>query len=250
MSQLKKRIDRLGRAAPGSFGFARVAGQRERALLLGAVAGKASEATTHSGTGVDLLIARASSAAEAGDILAASPGGDSIRGAWMEALSEGDASALKDTADFVVSAPDTTAAAAVDSDRLGHVLEVTADADDSFLRSLGPLGLDALLVRAGGGSLTLTQQLAYVRIASFAGSPLLILTESAPTASELRVFRDSGAAAILVPASLPAPAFEEINAALRELPPRRTRQEGHEIALVPAASGDAHEHDDDDEDRL
>jgi hypothetical protein len=179
---------------------------------------------------------------------AGGPTGTAV-GVWLAHVDDAGGSALADAeCDFVVGTLDGTAATAVDTERMGQVLAGAGDVDDTTLRSLAPFGLDGLVVEHGPGAMSLAAQLQLVRLASFTSTPLLVtVAPDAPTA-ELRVLRDSGAVCVLLPAGTTVDAIRAMSDRLRALPPRKSRREGGDIALVPAmaSSGGHDDHEEDD----
>src|SRR5690606_31605752 len=122
--------------------------------------------------------------------------------------------------------------------------------DDTTLRALASLGLDALFVQHGGGDMSLAQQLQLVRLASFSGTPLIVTANAAASVDQLRVLRDSGCAAVVLSAGSSAADISTLGDRLREVPaPRKSKREGaRDIAIVPiGAAAGSHEHDDDDD---
>jgi hypothetical protein len=133
---------------------------------------------------------------------------------------------------------------------MGQVLVAESAMDDTTLRALAGLGLDALLVEHGKGAMSLADQLQLVRLASFASTPLLATVSPEASVAELRVLRDSGVACVLLAPGSSKAQIEGLSDRLRAVPARKPRREGGEMALVPsvAASGANHEEEDDDGD--
>jgi hypothetical protein len=243
MSQLRKKIERLQKREGPRMGFAHVAREQQPAMLLGVLASAPASARESLAAGSDFVIARVDNARGGVSFLQELAAEGACVGIWTTSLSLPDADTLLQAGcDFSVSSLTGTASAAVDPDRMGHVLEVPMDSlEDSLLRALGPLGLDGLLFQGEATGLSLAQQLDLVRLSAFSGTPLLVTLSSEPAPADLRTLRDSGCAAVI----LQEPSKQQITSALEALrsvpPPRRTRREGAEIAIVPAPT--AHEHD-------
>ncbi|MGK2965269.1 MAG: hypothetical protein ACSLFM_06645 [Tepidiformaceae bacterium] len=245
MSQLQKKIERIQRQEGPGIGFARITREKPRAMLLAAIAETAAEAQSALAGGADFVIVRAEDAASAASTVTDSVGEGACIGVLVESLDEAGAAALaKAGCDFAIAALESTAAAAVDTAVMGHVVDLpVAAADELILRGLAPLGLDALYVSNVPGSLTLAARLDYVRAASMTGTPLIVGVGGSPAVADLRVLRDSGVAAVVVPAGTPLAAIDE---ALRAVPaPAKARRSGRDLAIVPASGGHGHdEHDD------
>lgn len=237
MSILRKKIERVGRTDRPALGFRPVAAQKPRAMLLGTLArnGKEAKALAEAAPDVVLVppaeVMATAKALEAGACI----------GALTDALDVETAERIRaEGADFIVSAIAGTAAGAVDTDSGGFVPRVTGEEADTLLRTLGPTGADAIAVEAGAG-LSLAEQLALIRVGMMAGAPLLVLLTAAPSIRDLRVLRDAGAAVIVAPEGSSADQLRELGAALREVPPKKRRDEGGGAPMVPLA-GPAHSH--------
>lgn len=248
MSQLQKKIERIQRPEGPRLGFGPVSRDKARALLLGVVATGAAEARTALGAGADLVLVRGQAESVAAVLKEIAAEGACL-GALVDALDETGAAKLKEAGcDFVVAPANSTEAAAVDTGATGHVVHATLTEPEPFLRGLAPLGLDGLYVGELSASLSLAGQVDLVRTASLASTPLLVAVGPAATAAQLRVLRDSGVGAVLVPAGVDTAALDS---ALRAVPPpRAAHRGGRELALVPSLGGsghDEHDHEDDDD---
>ncbi len=256
MSRLQKAISRIQRREPArGIGFGAQSRDQPRAALLGVLAESGSAAKAAFDAGADVVVIRAASiAAAVADMKAAGdgPNGTAV-GVWLPQVDDAAGLALADGhCDFVVGTLEGTAATAVDTERMGQVLAIANDVDDTTLRSLAPFGLDALLVEHGPGAMSLAAQLQLVRVASFASTALLVTVAPDAPIAELRVLRDSGVVCVLLPAGTKPDAIKAMSDRLRAVPPKKSRREGGDIALVPSmavsAGHDDHEEDDPGED--
>jgi len=250
MSELQKRIARLGRRESNGIGFSATTREKPRQLLLGTLAGDAAAAKAAAEAGADVVLIEAATATAAVPVVESLKGTKAVAGAVLPALDEAGAEALRAAGcDFVVCTLEGTDATAVDTDRMGHVAVASSALDDTTLRSLAPMGLDGLYVTRTPGNMTLATQLQLVRIASFASAPLLVnVTADAPMA-ELRALRDSGAAMVIAPKGTAGEQIAALGETLKNVPAKKgSRGEARDIALVPArAAAAAAEHDHDDE---
>lgn len=244
MSKLSKKIARIQRREGGGFGFGAAQREQPRAMLLGVVVADAQSAGRSEAA--DVVIVRAKDAA---GIISAAIDSNATVGAWVDELSEASAESLhKANCDFVVSTLSGTVAAAVDTERMGQVLAPEQALDDTTLRALGPLGLDAILIDIDAAKMTLRQQLELVRVASFASTPLIVGVPIDADVSLLRVLRDSGTAIVLAPEGANPEELTKLGNRLREVPSsRRGRENGRDIALVPASTAHHDENDDEPE---
>lgn len=249
MSQLQKKISRIGRRESSGIGFGNARREQPRAMLLGVLASDAAAAKAALGAGADVVIAQGD-AGKAKGVLRGVAGNGQAAGVWTRELDEAGAAVLQEAGcDFVVGTLEGIASEAVDTEKMGLVLEVTAEISDTTLRALPPLGLDGLLFERTPGAMKLADQLELVRLASFSGSPLLVPVGAETTAAEFRVLRDSGVAVAVAPEGTTAEQIKALVKRLEEVPPRKGRREAAEIALVPAvAARQEHDHEEDDGD--
>ncbi|MEX0782831.1 MAG: hypothetical protein WD557_09290 [Dehalococcoidia bacterium] len=253
MSRLQKAISRIQRREPArGIGFGARSRGEPRAVLLGVLAEKGAGAKAALEAGADIAIIRAASGAAAVTEAKAASGGnnDTALGVWLDELDDATSSALAEAGcDFAVGSLDGTAATAVDTERMGQVLVAESAMDDTTLRALANLGLEALLVEHGKGAMSLADQLQLVRLASFASTPLLVTVASDAPVAELRVLRDSGVACVLLAAGSSIAEINALSDRLRAVPARKSRRDGAEMALVPsvAAAGAHHEEEEDDD---
>ncbi len=236
MSQLEKAIERVQKKEGPRLGFGPVSREKPRALLAAAVAASAADVAAAVEGDADLVFVSAAGSGEFVALLGEVDCGDAVVGAILPEFDADKAVALREAScDFVVSPLASTAAAAIDQEQMGHVISVPLDVSDTTLRSLGPLGLNALFVELDSPTLTLGSQLELVRLASFASTPLFVTGSVGMEVDELRVLRDSGVAAVVLPAGTPAADLASLGEKLRTVPPRKPRGRGTgDMALVPS----------------
>lgn len=252
MSQLQKRIQRLQRRDGPAIGFGRVTREHPRAMALVATARNSTEARAALDAEADAVIIEADDAAAAASTMGGIATEKLAVGALLPSLSEADAETLrKAKCDFVISPLDTTDSAAVDTEKMGQAIRASQEMEDNTLRAIGPLGFDGLYVQRTAGAMTLGQQLALVRMATFASTGLIVTVGVEASVSELRVLRDSGALAVVAPASASPDDLKKLSATLKAVPaPKKHKREGNDIAIVPShasAGEDEGEEDDDGE---
>lgn len=250
MSELQKKIARIMRREGPAIGFGARTRETPRAMLLAATASNEATARAAVEAGADAVILKGDSASALVKTIGALTKDKITTGVWMATLDEPGADALAGAGcDFVISTLDGTASAAVNTERMGQLLVASETFDDTTLRSLGPLGLDGLFIDRHGGAMTLKDQLALVRLASFSSTQLVVTVNANASVSDLRVLRDSGTAAIVAPEGARDEDIKALNEALRAVPAPKKGKEGREIALVPSvanAHNDEEEGDDDD----
>ncbi|MGE5596328.1 MAG: hypothetical protein ACM3S1_09890 [Hyphomicrobiales bacterium] len=251
MSQLQKKIGRIQRReSPRGIGFGSVVRDQPRGMLLAVIVNDKASATAAVNAGADAVIFKGAN----GQAVAKALGGLDTKavtaGAWVDTLDDAGAKALREAGcDFAISTLETTASTAVDVEEMGQVIKVAEDIDDTTLRALGPLSLDALYIERPAAAMTLAGQLSLVRLASFSNTPLTVPVTADAQVSELRVLRDSGTVMVVAPAGTGAEAIKTLVENLKSLPaPKRSRRDGQEMALVPSIASAGQEHEDDDGD--
>lgn len=246
MSKLQKAIGRLGRRETSGFGFGAVQRDQPRSMLLGTIVSPDGAAAALE-AGADFVLIQAADAIAAVAGVKAAVEAKALAGAFVDRIDGPGADALAEAGcDFVVSPLAGTASVAVDTERMGQVVRIETTISDTMLRSLAPLGLDALFVESMGATTTLEEQLELVRLASFSGAPLMLTVAPETAMPELRVLRDSGTAAVVLPAGSSADQLRSLAATLRTLPASKRAKE-REIALVPTLGGRRDEEEDDDD---
>ena len=241
MSKLSKKIRAAGRAEPAPLGFASTTTQvRQSSLLCGVRLRDPAAAAGAASKGADFVILE--------QVARSKIKGVAKVDASVGVAGDFDASALvalaKAGVDFVVlSGPEAMAAPLAD-DSVGSVMVLDSDLDDTYLRLLGDLGLDALVVAAPESPLTVERLLAVRRLSALARTPLLANAQPDIDEESLELLRDSGVSGIVLDDAGKLAALKKRIAAL---PPRGRRKENHADAVIPAqGSAGSHDHDDDD----
>ena len=247
MSKLRDRIRSTlqPRPAPLGFGARTRDDDAHRFVLVIAEVADASAAAAALGAGVDALLYSNGVDGAAAIVEAA---GELPVGARLQAASSDAADSLIEAGvDFLVFDDAQTEASALLREELGHVaLLADAAASDDDLRLLQPLELDALLVPAREGALSVRDQLLTRRIAELTRTRLIVPVAPGISSDALQVWRDAGAPAVLAPGA-DASALERLVAATRDVPAPRERREDRPDPLVPAAHTAALEFDDEDD---
>ena len=250
MSELQKKIARILRREGPAIGFGARVRETPKAMLLAALVRDEPSARAALDAGADAVVFRPDGATPPIAAIEALKKDKITTGAWLAALNQETAIALAAAGcEFVVSTLDGTESTAVDGERMGHLLVASSELDDTTLRSLGPLGLEGLVVELPGGAMTLKEQLALVRLASFSNTQLVVVVDPSAAVADLRVLRDSGAAAVISRDGSTPEQIKTLVESLRAVPPPRKGKEGREIALVPsmaAAAAEEEEEEDDD----
>lgn len=248
MSQLQKIIARIQRREGPAIGFGRVAREKPRSMALLATVRSAADARAALDASADAVLFLAGSASLALDQLREIVGPKVAAGVSLPVLSEADAQLLREAGcDFVISPLETTDSAAVDVEKMGHLVAASESIEDNTLRALGPLGLDGLFVKRTHGPMKLSEQLGLVRLSSFSSTGLVVTVDLAASVTDLRVLRDSGVVAIVAPEDATPADIASLDERLRAVPaPRKARSDSTQVALVPSLVG-GHDHDEDDD---
>jgi len=243
MSKLGDKIRKTMRVEAVPIGFRAVRPAKTPQLLVAALLDdgdpkKVAEAT-EKGAGV-IILRGAAGKLEA----AVEAAGEAACGIWPEVVTPSAA------ADFVVFAAESTRAAALLDDKTGYVLALKDGADDTFLRVLESLTLDAILVDSGDSPLTVEKQVRLRRIAALTRKPLMLPVSVSVESGELECLRDAGVSVLLLDAG-DKETLANIPSLLKtvdDLPEPRRRREMTLEALLPRAAEMAAVEDDDDDD--
>lgn len=245
MSKLADRIRKTIRTELAPMGFAAAARTQQQTMLIVASlasgdAGKTAEAFEK---GADVVVVEGAETGKLKDKAGTGITGVSLRNATREQVAE-----LKGAGvDFVVLDSASTLAETLLEESIGFVLTAPENAEDTTLRLLGDLGLDALVVRAPAEPLTLEALLGLRRVAALARLPMLVSVSPDIAASRLHALRDSGVAGVLVEGSSLGK-LGQLRETIAGLPARGRKREEKNEATISAGAVVGHSHDDDDYD--
>ena len=140
--------------------------------------------------------------------------------------------------DFVVFPAANTSLAIPQGDEVGKILQVEASLNDSLLRTISGLPVDAVLIageQAEGYFLTWHHLMLFRRFASLLTKPLLVSIPSGVTANELQALWDAGVDGVIVAvgASQPAGGLKGLRQAIDKLVFPSSRKRGKAEALLP-----------------
>jgi hypothetical protein len=150
-------------------------------------------------------------------------------------------------ADFIVLEADSGLAEALLEENVGFVLTTRGEAEDTSLRLLSDLGLDAVIATVPDGAFTIERLLELRRVSALARTPLLVEVPADAEASRLQALRESGVAGVIVDGSAVGK-LGKLRETVASLPARGKRREERSEAMLPTGVGAAagHDHDDDD----
>ncbi len=250
MSELIDKLERASKGAAQPLGFGGAA-RRERIapiLLLAAVDSRnGAQAQAVAEAGLDAAIV---------DGAAASPHPlqDVTLGVWFDQAQLAD----PDGADFQVFSSDATPLAALAGDERTLIMEIDPDIDNTLLRSLDSLPVDAFIVRLlDAGGLTVRQLMQLGRVRGATSRWLIAHIPALPSREEAELLRDAGVGAALISAAgVSADDLRKTREMLLDLPresARKKRRERSAVALprvaesaAPAPPPSAPDDDDDD----
>lgn len=247
MSKLGEALRKIRRGETGrQIGFGAISTPKRRALLLGAFASTPDQVRAVLEAGAELVLISAADANRAAEVAGAASGTKSVVGTRVDELGVDGAATLRDAGvDFVVAPLDAVAATASVNGRPGIVGVIDIGIGDGDLRSIALLELEGALVDGPATGLTLAQQARLARIASGAGVPLLLPCPAHATIDELRVLRDAGGGAVIVPEGTTSDGLREFAKRLEAVQPRKPLE--REIALLPSLDRHYHEEDEEEE---
>lgn len=231
MSKLSQKISKVARFDSAPLGFGAMTSRKSEPTML-LVARLAASESKRLGdlakAGVDVALIDSPSAQK----LPAA--GEIIVGA---VLSNGDgvlAASLREAGyDFLCIDPNSVQADVLLEEQLGFMFPADPAAEDSELRLMETLSLDAVLLSAVTSSLTVRQQLSLRRVALMTHKPMLVAVSDVLEGNHLRGLRDSGTVGIVVDGKADK-TVAAMRKAIDELPARRRRREDRQSAIVPA----------------
>lgn len=256
MSKLSEAIRRTVKRESAPMGFQRLAARDQPATMLVVATvrestGSAVGAAASAGADVVLIAPDNPPAPDALKEMAGSAGSATL-GIWLRQASTEAAKAAGEAGiDFLVFADDNTPAQVLLDEKLGFVLSLAESADDTTLRVIESLPLDAVLVSYWDGELTVKRALELRRLAVLTRRPLILSVSADISAGDLEALRESGVAAVIVDAARAGEgAVREVKARIAALPPRRKQrnEERAQVSLPAPGGAGGHDHGDDDDD--
>jgi hypothetical protein len=244
MSRLEERIRKATRSAPAQMGFAVAASRSTEATMLTVVRlargdlGKIGDAASK---GADVIIADGSDAGKLKRESAKAE--DAVIGAALEKASRDEVASIKEAgADFVALDLDTAKAESMLEKNVGFVLSVPLEADDTDVRILGDLQVDALIVPRMAPGFSVRELVRLRRIAALGRTPLLMEVDAGIDASTLQALRESGVVGAIIDGSSIGK-VGKLRETIASLPPRGHRREEKAEATIPAGVGGGEDED-------
>jgi hypothetical protein len=250
VSKLSEAIKRAGRTVPAPLGFAaRVAAAATPPTMLCFVrvaSNEANKAEEAAKKGADVVIVDGGDEGKIKEFAKKAP--SVLLGVRPQKSERENIASLKQAgADFVVLETDSGLAEALLEENVGFVLMAREQAEDTRLRLLGDLGLDAVITTVADGALTIERLIELRRVSALARTPLLVEVSADAEASRLQALRESGVAGVILDGSSLGK-LAKLRETIASLPARGKRRDERSDAMLPAGVGAAagHDHDDDD----
>jgi hypothetical protein len=220
MGQLMDMLKKASRGPSQPLGFARKNNEGKVApiLLLGSVpVGDSSAMKKLVEAGLNAAVVTVNSEVRKSQFTSiAQELKDLVWGTWQKRVDSSQA----EGADFEIFSSDETPMGALDGDDRTMVMQVTPELDDSLLRTIEDLPVDAFLVSlADAPSLTVRQLMRISRVHAVNSKYLLVHLSTLPSKEELAQLRDAGVGGLVV--DVAAHSVDEIRACrtrLDELP--------------------------------
>ncbi len=249
MSKLGDRIRKTMRTEAAPIGFRAVRPAKTPSLLAALLLDDGDKVAQAVAAGAGVVILKDARAEDVESALQAA--GETPLGVWPQRMEAADTKALiAASVDFIVFEAESTPATALLEDKLGYVLALRDGEDDTYLRVLESVALDAILLPDWKGPLTLKLQLQLRRIAALARKPLLLPMELPVESDDLECLRDAGVSILLLDGG-DRKTLEELPALIKTIEalpgPRRHRETTLEVLLPRAAEMAAEEEEEEEE---
>lgn len=170
--------------------------------------------------------------------------GETAFGIWFE----GDAQNLKTLdgagVDFVVFSPEKMPLAAADLEKPGRIAGIPFDIQDSLIRTVSELPVEAVIINSPGNApLTFQDLMRFRRIGDWINKPLLAVVPAPITESEIKALWDAGIDALVVSVSAGnQAAFKELRTVLDGLTLKTKRKWMRASAIVPVVKQESAGH--------
>ena len=240
MGQLLDKLEQASRGAAQPLGFGRGPARPKIAplLLLGAVdPGDSAQTKLAAEADLDAVIVLAAKPAKKADIdRAVKALKQTTVGVWREEAQPGG----HPGADFQAFSSEATPIGALGGEDRTNVMQIVPEADDSLLRTIEHLPVDAFLVSlADADSLTVRQLMRLGRVRGVTSRWLLAQLSTLPTKDELEQLREVGVAGIVIGiagrTAAELSACREALLALPHQPPERQRRRSTATLPSPGA---------------
>jgi hypothetical protein len=245
---MSKLIEKLQKAAKGTpppigFGISRQATSQTRLLLIASLGTVEPAAVSEGKTGADAVLIESEDdrpiSKSLQKELEAAP--DIPWGAFLE--NDGDKKAaglVEGGCDFLVFPVDKRIASIPRDEKTGKILAVDSSMDDSLLRAINFLPVDAALLTddiEGNGSMVWHQLMIIQHVANLLAKPLLVRVPANITEPELKALWDAGVDGVIASKGAVAGPLSELRKIIDGLPARAKPKAGKLDATLPKSTG-------------
>jgi hypothetical protein len=244
MSRLLDKFQKAAKSIPQPMGFrtAPTAAPEPGILLIVSVTPDAVKNSDDIGSAGAVLL-RGEGANKSGVKKIAEVLPDIPVGIYLDDADEKEMASLAEAgADFCVFPPSSRVSPTPADKKPGRILEVESSLDDSLLRAVNSLPVDAVLAADTfeGGSLSWHELLIFQHLANTMAKPLIVNIPPDVTEGELKALFEAGADGALVEASaLKAGSLKKLLELIGKLPPRSARKRGKIDVFLPRTGGEA-----------
>jgi hypothetical protein len=245
--RMSRLIDKFQKAAKSSIqpmGFRTASTTAPEPGILLIVSGTPEEikGKVHPGKASAVLIRRETpvTAADIKKTVEAMP--DIPVGLYAEDADDEEAAALAGAGcDFLVF-PASSRISGPEDKKTGRILQVESAMDDSLLRAVNSLPVDAVMAADtfSGGAMSWHELMIFQHLANSFNKPLIVNIPPDIKEAELKALWEAGADAVVADASgMKADEMKELEKQIEKLPPRSRRKRGKVDALLPRAGEEA-----------
>jgi hypothetical protein len=162
-------------------------------------------------------------------------------GLYLEDTDDKEVAALTEAGcDFLVFPASSRISSASDDKKTGRILQVESSMDDSLLRVVNSLPVDAVLAADTftGGALVWHELMIFQHLANTMAKPLIVNIPANITEAELKALWEAGADGVVVDGDkMKAAGMKELQKAIDKLPQRSARKRGKVDAVLPRTGG-------------
>jgi hypothetical protein len=246
MSRLFDKFQKAAKSSVQTMGFrtARAAAPEPGIMLIVSAAPEAlKNKTDFSDAGAILVRPNDKPLSAAGVKKIAETFDDIPVGLYLEDTDDKEMAAFADAgADFFVFPPSSRISTPSEGKKSGRILEVESSMDDSLLRAVNSLPVDAVLAADTftGGAMSWHELMIFQHMANSFIKPLIIYLPPDVTGAELKALWEAGAdGAVVDAAALKAGGLKNLQELISKLPQRSARKRGKVDATIPRGGGAA-----------
>jgi hypothetical protein len=246
MSRLIEKFHKASQVAAPPMGFrtARPAAAAPKILLIASLEAGTMENPADYLDGADAVLLRFIKAALTAKTIQkiASSLPDIPWGLYLADDDNKKATAVEAGGDFIIFPVTSQVADTPKDDKTGKILQVESSMDDSLLRAINDLPVDAVLVAdtfEGNGSLVWHQLMIFQHLSNLLSKPLIVPVPTSVTEKELKVLWDAGVDGIIVEIdTAKVERLKNLRQDIDKLPSRSGRKRGKVNVVLPRTGGE------------